>query len=151
MIRLRYRGEEQVIALPKPPATLHATVSALLSIPKPRLKLILKGRQYPEDRSAELVDAAAAGGLPVCVIGTPSTQQLDSWQQRLPALVHSGREALSSLPGRAWSLLQSVLTLVWLFFSTLFMKPATARQTAAAWDGGAAGAAAQADGINPRR
>ena len=114
MIRVKYRGEEQHVLAPEPgTTTLHRLLAARFNIPVLRIKLILRGKSYPETKSDELVAAAAQENAPaVFVLGTSSQDQLDSPAAR----ARQGRQWLfnlaTELPFRIWALLCTIFSFV---------------------------------------
>ena len=124
MIRVKYRGEEVSIPRPSRGKAIHRVVALQFSIPVHRVKLIFRGKTYPEAQSDELMFAACeANAPPIMVLGTASSEQLDSRQARL----RHGRQWIlttgAQLPWRLWELIYSIFKFILHFFTSMVSTP----------------------------
>lgn len=81
IITLKWRGLEHSFEIPLR-GSLHEAVVSRFDIPRDRLKLILRGKTFGPEESAELISESILSKTPIMVIGSPSVEQLDSTHNR---------------------------------------------------------------------
>ncbi len=121
-IHVKWKGEDHTFEPPR--GTLHDDIVARFSIPRDRLKVVCRGRQFAPAESADLVAHCLATGSTVMVVGTTAAAQLDSPAHRLRDarkwLVGTGR----LLPGMAFGYAHAAVMFVVLFVKSMFVPVA---------------------------